>query len=466
MLKDLRSFLRLIEQQGDLVHITQSVDPEWGVAAGLRKSSDIQGPALWFDDVVGSSMPVVGGLYAARRRAMWGLEADSNLELHRRFIHGLKNPIPPRIVGDGPCKEVILRGDDADLGRLPICTHNRLDPGPYITMGIQVARHPDYGTNVSISRMQVFDGKTTGIMSVPPQQLGVYHLEAEAQGKSLEVAVCIGNDPYTTFCSQVAGSIYLDEFTVAGGWLGEPLELVKCETIDVYVPATTEIVLEGELLCGERRLEGPFGEYPGYYSPATDRQVFKLKAITHRRDPIYLAGLTGLPTTDNHVMKQVIFEAMLYERLRQICPTLRDVCVTDAGAGGHVVVSLRPTYASQARDVMLAAFTTERIRPKLVTVVDEDIDPRDPQQVEWAMAFRFQADQDVVILPRMNGQTLDPSTPAVRVGAMMGIDATQPYGVSYGEVCTVPGADEFVIPGWTDVEARRGAVGAPIFAGR
>jgi 2,5-furandicarboxylate decarboxylase 1 len=345
---------------------------------------------------------------------------------------------------------VVLTGNDADFSRLPNCTYNRLDAGPFITMGLQFARHPQYGPNVSISRMQVFDEKTAGILSVPPSQLGVYFVDAEARGESLAVAVTLGNDPFTTFCSQVKGSIYLDELTVAGGWMGEPVDVVRCETIDVLVPATSEIVLEGEMVAGERRLEGPFGEYPGYYMPPGEKPIFRLKAITHRRDPIYLAGLTGKPTTDNHVFRQVCTEAILYNRLRQICPTIRDVCVTDAGGGNHVVVSIKPTFATQARDVMMAAFSTERIRPKLVTVVDEDIDIRDPVDVEWALAFRFQADRDIVVLPHGVGQILDPSTGGRRDWTIMGLDATVPFGEDYGEVTRVPGEDEFVIPGWSD----------------
>jgi 4-hydroxy-3-polyprenylbenzoate decarboxylase/2,5-furandicarboxylate decarboxylase 1 len=449
MFKDMRSFLGFLQEQGDLVHITDPVSPRFGVAAGIRKTSDIGGPALWFDRVEGASMPVVGGLYASRRRALWALETTQQ-DVFARFMHGMRHPIPPRIVHDGACKEVVLLGDDADFGRLPICTHNELDAGAFITMGLQIARHPEYGNNVAISRMQVFDGKTAGIWCEPPQHLGIYFAEAEARGEPLQVAVTLGNDPYTTFCAVVQGSIYLDELEVAGGWLGEPLELVPCETIDVAVPATSEIVLEGVLLPGERRLEGPFGEFPGYYSSAGPRPVFKLQAITHRRDPIYLAGLTGMPSTDNHVMKEIPQEAVLFDRLRQICPTIRDVCMTQGGCNKHVAISMRPQYVSHARDVMLAALTTERIRPKLVVVVDEDVDVRDPVQVEWAIATRFQADQDVLIMPRMIGQFLDPSTPLPEVGTVMAIDATRPYGQTFWERAVVPGSDAFAIPGWTD----------------
>ena len=232
--------------------------------------------------------------------------------------------------------------------------------------------------------------------------------------------------------------------------MGRPVDVVKCETIDVYVPATSEIVIEGVLLPGVRRTEGPFGEFPGYYQAVTQQPVFKLKAITHRRDPIYVTALTGPPTTDNHVMREIVLEAMLYDRLRQICPTIRDVCVTKGGVNLHVVVSIKPTFISQARDIMLACFSTERIRPKLVVVVDDDIDPRDPVMVEWAIATRFQADQDLVVIPRQVGAPLDPSTPDVRLGAIMGIDATRPFGKGFPEVATVPGAADFEIPGWTD----------------
>jgi 4-hydroxy-3-polyprenylbenzoate decarboxylase/2,5-furandicarboxylate decarboxylase 1 len=152
--------------------------------------------------------------------------------------------------------------------------------------------------------------------------------------------------------------------------------------------------------------------------------VFELRAITHRRDPIYLAGLTGEPSTDNHVLKQAIYEAIIHRRL--------------------------PTFAAQSRDIMMAAHFAQRVRSKVVIVVDDDIDPRDPDQVEWAIAYRTQADRDVVILPRMRGFALDPSSPEPWVGSVMGIDATRPFGKPFPERTRVPGAEDFSIPGWTD----------------
>lgn len=450
MLKDLRSFLALLEKEGELVRISRPVSLVYEIAAGMRRTSDIGGPALLFEEVTGFDMPVVGALYASRRRALLGLET-TQAEFFDRYQRGFRNLIPPKLVDWGPCKEVVLKGEEADLTRLPICTHSRKDAGAFITMGLQIAKDPEFGVNVSICRMQLFDAHTLGLLASIHQNLGLYYHRAEQRGEPLPMAVTIGNDPYTTLASQFTGNVYLDELAAAGGLMGEPIEVVRCETIDVEVPATSEIVIEGEMLPHERRAEGPFGEFPGYYSPAGERPIFKVKAITHRRNPIYLTGLTGMPVTDNHVMRQITWEPLLYERVKGICPTVRDVCFTDGGAGTlHAVVSIRPQYKSQARDVMLAAFQTERIRPKLVIVVDDDIDPRDPFQVEWALAFRMQGDRDILIIPRGIGNALDPSCPESRVSALVGIDATKPFGEPYAEVVDVPGADSFEIPGWTD----------------
>jgi 4-hydroxy-3-polyprenylbenzoate decarboxylase/2,5-furandicarboxylate decarboxylase 1 len=447
MLTDMRSFLERLEEADDLVHVTRPVSPEFEIAAGIRRTSSIDGPALWFDDVRGHEMPVVGGLYSSLRRIHLGLEADRE-HYFDRVLKGFAHPIAPETVEDAPCQEVVVDGDDASFHRLPICTHNELDVAPFVTMGVQFARHPVHGPNACISRMQILDERLSGMVSIPPQHLGLYFVDAESRGEPLQVAVAIGNDPYVTMASQVAGPIDLDEMTIAGGWMGEPVRMVRCVTIDVEVPATSEIVLEGELLPGERRREGPFGEVTGFYSPPSEQPVFRLKAMTHRRDPIYLTGLTGEPSTDNHVMRQGIHEPLLFGRLRDICHTIHDVCLTRATGGAHVVISMTPQYKTQARDVMMAALLGGKYRPKVVIVVDEDVDPRDPAQVEWATAYRVQPDRDVVIVPRMRGVGLDPSVPEPGVGAVMGIDATK--GASNWERTAVPGAETFEIPGWTD----------------
>lgn len=466
MHKDLRSFLRTLEEHDDLVHIARPVSVEYEIAAGIRKTSDIGGPALYFEHVTGYDLPVVGGLFSHRRRGLLGVGSSAE-EWFSHYRRGLRNPIKPILVDRGPCKEVVLTGADADLTKLPICTYSRKDGGAFITMGLQVANDPEFGRNITISRMQLFDGQTTGILASIHQNLGMYYDRAEKRGEPLEVAVALGCDPCTTLATQFTGSIFVDEYDIAGGLMGSPVEIVKCETIDVEVPATSEIVIEGVMLPHERREEGPFGEFPGYYSGSSPKQLFKVTAITHRRNPIFLAGLTGMPITDNHVMRQMSWEPLLYDRLRSICPTVKDVCFTDGGTGTmHVAVSMKPMFKSQARDVMLAAFQTERIRPKLVIVVDDDVDVRDPRQVEWAMAYRMQGDRDILIIPNGIGNALDPSCPEPRVSALVGIDATIPFGEAYPEVCDVPGAAAFEIPGWTDAKPWKGRPELMTGAGR
>jgi 4-hydroxy-3-polyprenylbenzoate decarboxylase/2,5-furandicarboxylate decarboxylase 1 len=446
MFDDMRTMLDSFREAGDLRVLSEPTALKFGVAAGIRATSRRDGPALEFTHTDGAVMPVVGGLYSSRRRLLASLGTSEEMLLPF-LADALSRSVPP-VLSDGAasCQEVVLQGDEASFDRLPVCTYNELDAGPFITMGIQIANSPKYGRNSCISRMQIFDEKTAGILAVPPAHLGVYFAEAESEGRNLDVAVALGNDPFVTLASQVQGSIFLDEMCVAGALKGKAIELVRCVSIDAEVPATSEIVLEGEMVAGERRWEGPFGEFPGYYGPAADRPVFRLKTITHRRNPMFLAGLTGEPSTDNHVIKQAVSEAVVYKRLREICPSIRDVCFTVASAGAHVVISIRPTFAAQSRDVMLAALTAERIRPKLVVVVDDDIDPRDPAQVEWALAYRVQADRDVVVIANVRGVPLDPSSPSPGVGAVMAIDATRPYGEVFWETTRVPGADEFVVP--------------------
>jgi 4-hydroxy-3-polyprenylbenzoate decarboxylase/2,5-furandicarboxylate decarboxylase 1 len=443
---DFRSFLSCLETDGDLVRVKKSVSPKFEIAAGMRKTSNIDGPALLFENVEGSEIPVAAALFCSRRRAYkaLGTTRDAYIE---KFVNAIKNPIKPRIVDDALCKEVILTGDDADLSKLPICTHCRLDAAPFITMGMQFAEDPDYGRNIGIYRMHVYDGKTAAIGIGPPQHGGVFYAKAEAKNEPLPVAVVLGTDPSLIFASQVKGPLGLDETEIAGGINREPIELVKCETIDVAVPASAEIVLEGEVIPKERMENGPFGEYMGYYS-ALPSPVWKLKAITHRKDPIYLAGLSGLPfpgVTDNHVLREISSEAVLYDRVKSVCPSVKSVCFTQgSGMTRHAIISLRPAYKGESKQVLLSALSfAPYIRQ--VIVVDEDVDPFEPIQVEWAMAHRFNAQRDILISHSGFGES-----------PQMGIDATRSFGKplpssipgqqTLNEVTDEVGVEEFEIP--------------------
>jgi 2,5-furandicarboxylate decarboxylase 1 len=278
--------------------------------------------------------------------------------------------------------------------------------------------------------MQMKGGSRLGFNSRPPQHAGVAQAKAEARGEPLEIAVAIGCDPALIMASQAVGSYEMDEVALAGAFRGAPVPLVKCKTVDLEVPATAEIVLEGEVLPEARELEGPFGEFTGYYSAAAPRGVLRVKALTRRTDPIYVGTYEGKPPVNTHVLQAVAREPIFFADIRRsVCPTVKDVVVTEAGCASlHVVVSIKQLRAGQARNVGCELIKSNLV--KHVVVVDDDIDVRDPGAVEWAIATRVQGARDILIAPKMAGMVLDPSQydfPS-GLGDKIVVDATRSFG--------------------------------------
>ena len=281
------------------------------------------------------------------------------------------------------------------------------------------------------------------VMSHVFQGLGTQMARAEELGAPLDVVIANGVHPVLLYASQAKVPHGVDELAIAGGILGEPVELVPCRTIDLEAPATAEIVIEGRVLPGERVREGPFGEFTGYYGPAEMNQLMEVTAVTYRRDPLFLAGLTGVPTTDNHVLKVFAYESNLMENLRRAFPEVTAVCFPDWGGVQYAaVIALRQRYKGQARHLILTALG-DPSRPKWVIVVDDDIDVYDTEAVNWAVITRSQPAEDLIVVPGVAGGPLDPSAPEKEVISVWGIDATRPFGRDFPEVVRVPGADTF-----------------------
>jgi UbiD family decarboxylase len=268
-------------------------------------------------------------------------------------------------------------------------------------------------------------------------------LKAEEKRRGLEVATAIGVEPTIVIGSQAKVPYGIDEFYVAGGLRGGPVQLTRCESIDVEVPASTEIVIEGVTIPGERVADGPYGEYPGCYSEAKQAPVLKVTAITMRGNPIYQTALTGMPVTENHTLIEYANAAVVYREAKKIVPEVKAVHMTPGGTfRHHVVVSIRKRSQEEARNVILALLSLG-IGLKQVTVVDDDIDVYDPLDVEWALSTRMQPDRDIIIIPRIACSTLDPSVPAPRITAAWGIDATMPIGDRQRfEKINIPGVDK------------------------
>jgi 4-hydroxy-3-polyprenylbenzoate decarboxylase/2,5-furandicarboxylate decarboxylase 1 len=438
--KDMRDFLDHLESSGSLVRIRDEVAPEHELAAYLRKASDMgdEGPALLFENIRGHEMRVAGGLFANRRLMLEALETTEE-EANSKYLDAIDNLVEHKVSEKGPCNEVVRLGEKADLTAFPFPTYCELDGGPFITLGIAISRDPeDGGKNASIYRHQVLDKRRLGVLSPPPHHLGVHYKKAEALGEPLELAIALGVPPSALVATQWEAGYGVDELTLAGALMGEPLEVVKCRTVDLEVPAGAEIIIEGRMLPGVREHEGPFGEYTGYYTRASDKPVMEVSAITHRRNPILLAGMSGVPTTDNHVLKMIPMEASCYAMLKRKFAGIRRVHFHGSGGVGLMCIVAMKQYArNEARQVLATLLGSQG--SKLAVVVDEDIDIHDMDKVMWAICTRAQAQKDVMILPNMTLWQLDPSAPDDGSYSVMGIDATRPFGEEFEKVALVPG---------------------------
>jgi UbiD family decarboxylase len=425
---DIREFLAGLEAEGDLVRIRDTVSPQYDIVALTRQASDQDGPALLFESVQGSQFPVLSGLFGARRRVAKALGVP-DAELFRRYMEREGKLIEPRMAAKSACQEVVWKGEEVDIGKLPIVRHYEKDGGAYVTAGLQVAKDPQTGArNVSIHRLLPLGKDRLTVFAPPGRHLRTIIERNEERGKGTPIATAIACSPAAQIGSQARAPYGTDEFAVAGGLCGEPVELARCATIDVEVPADAEMVIEGVTIPGERAEDGPFGEYPGTYSDVKPVPVMRVTAITFRKGAIYQNTLTGMPMTENHYMMQPAATALAWREAARITPEVRSVNVTDGGTcRHHVVVSIKKRHDAEARNVGLALLASP-LGAKYVVIVDHDIDVFDPLQVEWAMNIRMQADRDVVVIPNLYSPTLDPSAPASRTSAKMLVDATAPLG--------------------------------------
>ena len=411
--RDLREFLKKLEKEGEVLKIEAEVDLKYEVGAVCRLALDRGGEernkALYFARVKGNPYPIVVNLLATRKRYCLALECAPD-EVHREWIRRTQKPIAPEIVKEGPCKEVVRVGKDVNLFQLPIPWWNSLDGGHYITFPCYISKDPETGIgNAGMYRTMVHDEKTLGILAAPYRHVRHHFEKAHAQGKPLPVAIVIGLDPSLYIATVAPFPFGDDEVVMAGALRGAPVQMVRCETIPLEVPAYAEVVIEGEIPPNVTREEGPFGEFTGYYGDRAPRPVIQVKAITHRKDLIYQASYEGLPHHETCVVSGISNEA---ELLRQIpLPGIQKVHFTSAGGGYlQAVVSVKKAYDGYGKMVGLAVLGTTAGRTvKMVTVVDDDIDPNDLAQVNWAVTMRTRVDRNIEIIKDLSANVLDPT---------------------------------------------------------
>ncbi len=470
--QDFRDFLDALREAGELLEVDRHVNPELEVAKAMRKSASVSGPAIVFKSN-GTEFPLVGGVYNTRAKALIALQTTEK-DVSARVLHGMSSRIPPVTVTDAPVHENVLTGDAIDTSKLPVAKYSPDDGGRYITAGIVVSKDPETGIpDIGHYRFEVVDKQTMTFLALPNHRFGRNLAKARRLGHTtFSAALLIGVDPVIAYTCPIQVPDGTNDFEVVGGMRGEALELVRCKTIDVEVPARAELVFELEVDFTQEAFEGPLGEFTGYYTPGSKKPIARIKAITHRNNAYFQALLTGVPPTENHFLKQLPYEASYFATLKAQHPTLSSVAIpASGGVAFYIVIAMKQRYAGEARHAILTAIASSQ-RPKLVVVVDPDIDVRNPDQVEWAIAFRSQPARDVIIIDDLPGGTLDPSIDGSipldrRVGSAMGIDATFPFGadeqkapeVPAGEACGPAVAEhghEFFkvadVPGWQDYD--------------
>jgi 4-hydroxy-3-polyprenylbenzoate decarboxylase len=447
--QDLSEFLSALEKAGELKRIPFEVDPYLEITEFADRAVKSGGPALLFEKPKGSSIPLAINLFSSDRRMEIALGVETLDEIADRITEylGMKMPtglmgklkmLPklaemgsffPKEVSTGPCKEVIQK-DNFSLDDFPILHCWPMDGGRYITLPLVFSKNPVTGKrNCGMYRMQVYDARTTG-MHWQLHKQGADHyrkLLAEGKQKRMDVAVAIGADPATLYSAILPLPPELDEMMIAGFIRSKPVEMVKCETVDLEVPAQAEIVLEGYVELGELRTEGPFGDHTGYYSLEDDYPVFHLTAITRRKKPVYTATIVGPPPMEDYWMGKAI-EKIFMPLLRMQIPEVVAMSMPAEGVFHNLMlVSIRKAYPGHARKVMHAIWGLgQAMFTKCIVVVDEEVDVSNYSEVAWKVFNNIDPQRDVEFVMGPI-DSLDHASRLPNYGSKMGIDGTKKW---------------------------------------
>lgn len=422
--RDLREHISALERNNLLYRIRREVNKDTElmplVRWQFRGLPERERKAFLFENVVDAcgrkyGIPVLVGSHAASRDVYaLGMMCKPE-EIVERWAEARRKPVEPEIVEQGPVQEEIHVGDNLlEHGGLeefpvPISTPG-FDNAPYLTAANWICKDPETGIrNIGNYRGMIKSPTRIGILNVPGKDLRTSWEKCRKAGKPLQAAIAIGPVPAIGYAATVKFPYEVDEFAVSGGLAGEPIPLVKCKTVDLEVPATAEIVIEGELPTDSMEREGPFGEFTGYMASEEVGPYFNVTCITHRKNPIFNVFISQFPPSESSTMRRTGEEANLYKFLRKDCGLpVQEVAISEAcSASPFVVVSVKKTHPSQAWQVLNGVLTLAPIR-KFIIVVDDDIDPRNADSVNWALSWRVQPDRDIRVVKGMIAE-LDPS---------------------------------------------------------
>ena len=453
--KDLRDFIRVLEEKGELKRVSQEIDPRLEMTEICDRTLRAGGPAILFENPVGSDVPVLANLFGTPYRVALGMGEDSIEALREvgKLLAFLKEPDPPRgmkeawktlpvfkkvldmapkTIRKAPCQEVILEGDEVDLGKLPVQTCWPGDAAPLITWGLVITKGPyKERQNMGIYRQQVL-GPNKVIMRWLSHRGGALDFRdwTEAHpGEPFPISVALGSDPATILGAVTPVPDTLSEHAFAGLLRGSRTELVKCKGNDLLVPASSEIILEGHIYPDEMAPEGPYGDHTGYYNEVEEFPVFTIERITQRKEPIYHSTYTGRPPDEPAILGVALNEVFVPILQKQF-PEIIDFYLPPEGCSYRMaVVSIKKQYPGHAKRVMLGvwSFLRQFMYTKFVIVVDEDIDARNWEDVIWAMTTRMDPQRDTVMIDQTPIDYLDFASPVSGLGSKMGLDATNKW---------------------------------------
>jgi 4-hydroxy-3-polyprenylbenzoate decarboxylase len=446
--RDLRDFIRALEEKGELKRIAIEVDPILEITEFADRAVKQGGPALLFEKPKGYKFPVLINAFASMRKMEIALEVASVEDVAARIVEFLEMRMPegllgklkmlpklaemgaffPRVVSGGPCQEVV-RTENFSLLDYPILQCWPEDGGRFITLPLVFSKNPDTGKrNCGMYRMQIFDERTAGMHWQTHKQGAEHYRRMQHHGrKRMDVAVAIGADPATMYSAILPLPPDLDEMMIAGFLRQSPVEMVKCRTCDLEVPAQSEIVLEGYLELGELRTEGPFGDHTGFYSLADEYPVFHVTCVTQRKEPIYATTIVGPPPMEDYYMGKAI-ERIFLPLMRLQLPEVRDIAMPAEGVFHNLIlVAIRKSYPGHARKVMHSIWGTgQAMFSKCIVVVDEDVDVQNVREVAWKALNNIDPERDIQFtLGPID--SLDHASRLPNYGSKMGIDATRKW---------------------------------------
>ncbi|MBD2257839.1 UbiD family decarboxylase [Pseudanabaena sp. FACHB-2040] len=451
MPRDLRGFLKLLEERGQLRRISAPVDPDLEVAEIANRLLLAGGPALLFENVKGSDMPLAINVMGTVERVCWAMNMNQPAELETlgQKLALLYQPRPPKKFSQAvdlgkalfdvikakplrdflpPCHQVVLKDEAVDFTRLPLLRVYSGDAGKVLTLGLMITKDPENGIpNIGVYRLQLQSKNTMTVQWLSVRGCSRHLRKAAERGQKLEVAIALGVDPLLIMAAATPLPVDMSEWLFAGLYGGQGIRLAKCKTVDLEVPADSEIVLEGTITPGETAVDGPAGDHIGYYGGVNEQApLIRFHCLTHRKDPIYMTTFSGRPPKEDAMMA-IALNRVYTPILRQQVPEIQDFFLPMEGLSYKAaVLSIEKAYPGQAKRAALAFWSAlpQFNYTKFVIVVDKEINIRDPRQVMWAVTSKVDPVRDVFILPNNPFDRLDFATEKPGLGSRMGIDAT------------------------------------------